>query len=68
MTGQPWLVGQVDPEEFFWVLQEFFGPTSGQQEFVHAIYENIILRELIVLLFMLVILCRHYAARYMDRI
>ena len=52
MTGQPWLAGQVVPEEFFRVLQNFW-TTSGQQEFFrppggHATYENIILRELIV--------------------
>ena len=51
-TGQPWLVGQVVPEEFFRVLQNFW-TTSGQQEFFgppggHATYENIILRVLIV--------------------
>ena len=55
MTGQPWLVGQVVPEEFLRVLHKFFLLTkSGQQEFFfgppggHARYKNIILRELIV--------------------
>ena len=52
MTGQPWLAGQVVPEEFFRVLQIFLDQ-SGLQEFFglpggHATYENIILRELIV--------------------
>ena len=55
MTGQPWLAGQVVPEEFFSGFAKhfldhngsarifFFGPPGG-----HATYENIILRELIV--------------------
>ena len=34
MTGQPWLVGQVVPEEFFRVLQFIFdNKKNGQQEF-----------------------------------
>ena len=53
MTGQPWLVGQVVPEEFFSGFAKNFWTTSGQQEFFgppggHATYKNIILRELIV--------------------
>ena len=53
MTGQPWLVGQVVPEEFFFGFCKIFWTTSGQQEFFgppggHATYKNIILRELIV--------------------
>ena len=46
MTGKPWLVGQVVPEEFLSGFAKFFGPTRGQQEFFgppggHATYENI---------------------------
>ena len=54
MTGQPWIAGQVVPENFFFrVLQKKILTTSGQQEFFgspggHATYENIILREIIV--------------------
>ena len=53
MPGQPWLAGQVVPEEFFSGFANYFWTTSGQQEFFrptggHATYENIILRELIV--------------------
>ena len=33
MTGQPWLVGQVVPEEFFFWFCKIFWTTSGQQEF-----------------------------------
>ena len=53
MPGQPWLAGQVVPEEFFSGFANYFWTTRGQQEFFrptggHATYENIILRELIV--------------------
>ena len=72
MTGQPWLAGQVVPEEFFRVLQIFLDQSGLQEFFWPAMGSHnkrkFILRELIVLLFMLVFLCRHYAARYMDRI
>ena len=71
MTGQQWLIGQVVPD-IFRVLQNIFRATCGQQEFFrppggHAIYENIILRELIVSFYLcLYFLRRHYAAQVFD--
>ena len=53
MTGQPWLAGQVVPEELFLGFAKYFWPKWSARIFFglpggHARYENIILRELIV--------------------
>ena len=76
MTGQPWLAGQVVPEEFFFGFcqKKFLGPKSGWQEFFfglpggHARYKNIILRELIasfiyVSIFVQALCCKVQGAR-----
>ncbi len=66
MIGQQWLIGQVVPD-IFRVLQNIFLATCGQaRNFFrppggHAIYENIILRELIVSFY----LCLYFYAGIM---
>ena len=66
MTGQPWLVGQVVPEEFFGFCnlfltkegrQKFFWPPGG-----HATSENISRVLKMFQLFMFMFLRRHFAA------
>ena len=72
MTGQPWLAGQVVPEEFFFrVLQNIFDQ-SGQQGFFWTARGSRNIRKYYpqrvncFFLFMFIFLRRHYAAHVFD--
>ena len=68
MTGQPWLVGQVVPEEFFGFCNLFFDQKGSVRIFgCQGVTQHPkIFPECLkcFLLFMFVFVCRHYAAKF----